>query len=274
MRFGLDVPVNGPYADPRLLAEMAAEAEAAGWDGFFLQDTLNGDLPAADPWISLAAVALATHRMRIGILVNALPRRRPWQVARQAATVDHLSGGRVVVGAGLGYSEVDFTPFGEEWDLRTRAAMLDEALDVLAGVWSGEPFSYAGRHYRLDGVTLGPAPVQTPRIPVWPAAGWPNRRPLARAARWDGVYLMTVHQKTGELLRPADIAEVVAAVAAQRAGQAFEVAFNAVRSADTAEQVGEFAAAGGTWWVELASDEAEGGLAAYRDRIRQGPPAV
>ncbi|MEV0719171.1 LLM class flavin-dependent oxidoreductase [Asanoa sp. NPDC050611] len=268
MRFALDVPVSGDYADPVLLAQLAAEAEAAGWDGFFLQDGINTPEPMADPWISLGLVAAATERIRIGVMVTPLARRRPWQVARQATTVDRLSSGRMTLGVGLGFGEVDFSPFGEEWDARARAGILDEGLEVVAGLWTGRPFSFAGRHFRLDDVTIAPPPVQEPRIPVWVAAGWPNRRPLARAARWDGVYLMTVHQRTGELLRPADIAEVVAELG--RPG--LDVAFNVVRAADLARQVEEFAAAGGTWWVELASDDADGGLPAYRERIKDGPP--
>jgi alkanesulfonate monooxygenase SsuD/methylene tetrahydromethanopterin reductase-like flavin-dependent oxidoreductase (luciferase family) len=265
MKFGLDVPVDGPYADPHLLVKMATEAEAAGWDGFFLQDAFASESAVADPWVSLTAVAVHTRRMRIGILVTPLPRRRPWQVARQAATIDHLSGGRVTFAAGIGYSPVDFTPFGEAWDARVRAAKLDEALDVVTGLWSGSPFSYAGRHYTLEDALVRPAPVQQPRIPVWLAAGWPNRRPLARAVRWDGVYLMTVHQRTGELLRPADIAAV-----REAAPPDFDIAFNAVRDSVNAAQVRSFADAGATWWVELAPDE--GGPPAYRDRIRHGPP--
>jgi alkanesulfonate monooxygenase SsuD/methylene tetrahydromethanopterin reductase-like flavin-dependent oxidoreductase (luciferase family) len=260
MRFGLDVPVDGPYADPRLLAEMAAEAEAAGWDGFFLQDVLASADPVAEPWLSLAAVALRTSRMRIGILVTPLARRRPWEVARQAATVDHLSGGRLVLGVGLGYSEADFTPFGDDWDARARAARLDEALDVVAGLWRGEPFSYAGRHYRLDAVTLRPSPLQRPRIPIWAAAGWPRRRPLARAARHDGVYLMTVHQETGDRLGPDEIAAVRAVLPAG------DIAVNPAGTADPRA----YEDAGATWWVELAPGE--GGPDAYRDRIRAGPP--
>ncbi|GIF73283.1 LLM class flavin-dependent oxidoreductase [Asanoa siamensis] len=273
MRYGLDVPVSGDYADPRLLASLAADAEAAGWDGFFLQDGVNAAEPMADPWIALGVVALATSRLRIGVLVTPLARRRPWQVARQATTLDQLSGGRLTLGAGLGFSAVDFTPFGEPWDARTRAEMLDEALSVVTGLWSGSPFSFHGRHYRLDEVTIAPPPVQRPRVPVWLAAGWPNRRPLARAARWDGVYLMTAHQRTGELLEPADVAGAVAELGVVGAG--FDVAFNAVRPSApelASARVREFAAAGGTWWVELAPPPSEGGPSAYRSRIRGGPP--
>ena len=278
MRFGLDVPVGGAYADPWLLARMAAEAERAGWDGFFVQDVLNSAEPIADPWICLAAVALQTRRLRLGVMLTPLSRRRPWQVARQAATIDHLSGGRLVLGAGLGFTADDFVPFGEEWDPRLRAGRLDEALEIVTGLWTGGPFSFTGAHYRLDQVTIGPAPVQRPRIPVWVAAGWPHRRPLARAARWDGVYLMTVHQRTGQLLSPSDVAEVVAAVAAlRRAGRDdFDVAFNAIPSADpatTARQVRDLAEAGGTWWIEFAPEPTDGGPDRYRERIRRGPPA-
>jgi alkanesulfonate monooxygenase SsuD/methylene tetrahydromethanopterin reductase-like flavin-dependent oxidoreductase (luciferase family) len=258
MRFGLDVPVDGRYADPRMLASMAAEAEAAGWDGFFLQDVLVSDDPVADPWLSLAAVALATTRVRIGILLTPLSRRRPWQVARQAATLDHLSGGRLVLGAGLGYSPTDFTPFGEEWDARSRAERLDEALAIIDGLWRGAPFSFAGRHFSVRDATLRPPPVQRPRIPVWVAAGWPRRRPLARASRWDGAYLMTVHQETDEMLRPEDVAAVRAATTTR------EIALNPAPGVAPKE----YADAGATWWLELAP---EGGPAAYRDRIRAGP---
>lgn len=272
MRYGLDVPVSGEYADPRLLAEMAADAEDAGWDGFFLQDVLHTADPVAEPWISLAAVALRTQRLRIGIMLTPLARRRPWQVARQAATIDNLSRGRLVFGAGLGYSSVDFTPFGEEWDGRVRAGKLDEALEIVIGLWSGEPYSFAGVHHRLDDVVMRPAPTQSPRIPVWAAAGWPRRRPIERAARWDGVYLMTVHQDTRELLTPADVAAAVAALRAAGSRPGFDIAFNTERQGDVAEQVHAFAAAGGTWWIELADDK--GGPKAYRERMRNGPPVA
>ena len=134
MRFGLDVPVDGPYADPRLLAQLAGEAERAGWDGFFTQDVLSLPDPIADPWIALTAVVLATERMTVGSMLTPLPRRRPWEAARQAVTLDRLSGGRLVFGAGLGYAEHEFASFGDDPDPKVRgAARLDEALDIVAG---------------------------------------------------------------------------------------------------------------------------------------------
>ena len=272
MKFGLDVPVSGAYADPHLLADLAAEAEAAGWDGIFLQDGIGGPDPMLDPWLSLAAVALRTERIKLGVFLTPLPRRRPWEVARQAVTVDHLSRGRLIFGAALGYSDVDFAPFGEEWDAKVRAEKLDESLEILTGLWSGEPYSFAGRHYHLDEVRFLPRAVQTPRVPVWVAAGWPRRGPLRRAARWDGVYLMTVHQESGELLTPADVGAVTRYLAAERTGRPpLEVGVNAALTGDPTRDpaaVQAFADAGVTWWIELDDDSPE----SYLRRIRTGPP--
>jgi alkanesulfonate monooxygenase SsuD/methylene tetrahydromethanopterin reductase-like flavin-dependent oxidoreductase (luciferase family) len=209
MRYGLDVSVAGAFADPRLIADLAAEAEAAGWDGFFVWDCVFGGepggsaVPLLNPWVTLAAVAVATSRIRIGAMVTPLARHRPWQVSREAVTLDHLSGGRVTLGVGLGHRAEEFADLGEDPDPRTRAQKLDEGIAVLEAVWRGESVDFTGKVYRLRGVTLLPRPVQRPRIPIWAAAGWPRRRPLRRAARWDGVYLMTVNQRTNEYLTPA-----------------------------------------------------------------------
>ena len=273
MRFGLDVPIDGAYADPRMLGRLAAEAERAGWDGFFVQDVLSSGEAVADPWIALTAVVLATERLAVGSMLTPLPRRRPWEVARQAATLDRLSGGRLIFAAGLGYAEQDFTPFGDAWDPVVRAEKLDEGLDIISGLWSGEPFSYRGKHYELDQAMLRPGPLQSPRIPVWLAAGWPRRKPLRRAARWDGVYLMTVRQDTEQLLSPDDVAQVADFLREQRGdGSTGEIAFNPEESSDageTRDRVQAFSEAGATWWLELAPD---GGPDAYFERIRNGPP--
>src|SRR5690349_14349952 len=131
MKFGLDVPTTGQYADARILAQLAAEAEAAGWDGFFLWDVLLGDQPIIDPWIALTAIALQTSRIKIGLIVLPLPRHRPWLIARQLANLDQLSQGRVICIVGTGHSERDFSSFGEEADPVIRAQQLDEGLQVL-----------------------------------------------------------------------------------------------------------------------------------------------
>jgi len=191
MRFAVGVPTVREYGDPPLLLELATSAERAGWDGVFLWDHLvyrPGD-PVADPWTTLAAIAAATSTIRLGVCMTILARRRPWKVARETATLDVLSGGRLVFGVSLGsLGQEEFEAFGEDPDPRVRAERLDEGLEIVSGLWSGEPFSFRGRHYRVDQTVFRPTPVQAPRIPVWVAGQWPNRRPFRRAARWDGVF--------------------------------------------------------------------------------------
>ena len=225
MRYGIHFHNYGEYADPHLLIDLAVEAEVAGWDGVFVCDhltvrTVAGPAPVADPWIALAAIAMATKTVKVGPMVTALPRRRPWQIASETATLDHLSGGRVILGLGSGTSiERSFTPFGEELDLRARAEMLDEGLSVLAGLWSGEPITFAGKHYNVYDATFLPRPVQTPRIPVWIAGNWPHKKPFRRAARWDGFFadVEGVDWERGEIMTPESFREIVAYVRSQRA---------------------------------------------------------
>jgi alkanesulfonate monooxygenase SsuD/methylene tetrahydromethanopterin reductase-like flavin-dependent oxidoreductase (luciferase family) len=277
MRFALDVSTAETYSDARLLSEPAVLAEHAGWDGFFVWDTLltgaASPIPVADPWITLAAIAMSTQRIRIGAMITPLARRRPWLVARQVATLDQLSGGRMVFGAGLGFSARDFSAFGEVVDARVRAERLDEALDILAGLWKGQPFSFSGKHFSVEDVTLLPRPVQS-RIPIWVAAYWPNRRPLRRAARWDGL----LPGKTNDAeLSVDEFAEMVAYVRARRSrGKPFAVAVYGVSPADplaAAEVVRPWMEAGATWWREAIEDSL-GSADVMRERIRHGPPRL
>jgi alkanesulfonate monooxygenase SsuD/methylene tetrahydromethanopterin reductase-like flavin-dependent oxidoreductase (luciferase family) len=280
MKYGLDIPTAGTYADPRILAELAAEAEEAGWDGFFIWDVLFAEsqaaVPVIDPWVALAAITMRTRRIKIGAFLTPLPRRRPWQVARETVTLDLLSNGRLIFGAALGYQARDFTAFGEEYGARMRAEKLDEALEVLKALWSGETFSFQGKHYQVNDVCFLPKPLQVPRIPVWLAGGWPKRKPLRRAAQWDGIYLMTVNQVTGELLTPEEISEIVAYLKANREGNGpFDIAVNGETPADPrkgAEIVRPYYEAGATWWVEYEASRQS--FEEYRKRIRQGPPRV
>lgn len=181
MLFGLDVSNYGKYADPRTLAGLAREAEESGWDGFFIFDhILSTDFsaPLFDPWIALAAIAMNTERLRIGPMVTPAPRRRPWKLARETISLDHLSNGRLILGVGLdGPPDREFDTFDESGDARVRAGLLNEGLDVLAGMWTGEPFAYDGEHYRVKEQVFLPTPVQSPRIPVWVSAKWRNRGP-------------------------------------------------------------------------------------------------
>lgn len=283
MHFGIHIHNFGEYSDPRLLADLAIDAEQAGWDGAFVCDHLTAEAngrpePVANPWIALAAMALATRRVRIGPLVTPLPRRRPWQLASETVTLDRLSDGRLILGVGSGTGLAQsFTPFGEEPSARGRADLLDEGLDVLTGLWSGAPFSHHGAHYQVDDVALLPRPIQQPRIPVWVAGTWPHRRPFRRAARWDGFFadVEGVDWARGEIMTPGDLGEMVEYVKAQRADdRPFDVVIGGHSPADPADAaafLAPYEGAGLTWWVE-AIHPAYGSVDELRKRIRGGPP--
>jgi alkanesulfonate monooxygenase SsuD/methylene tetrahydromethanopterin reductase-like flavin-dependent oxidoreductase (luciferase family) len=283
MRHAIIVPNFDTYADPRLLADLAREAERAGWDGFFVWDHIlverDWRVEIADPWILLAAMAVATERIRIGPMVTPLPRRRPWVLARQAVTLDHLSAGRLILGVGLGFPpDAEFEAFGEEPDIHVRAEKLDEGLAILAGLWSGEPFAFEGRHYHLGEMTFLPRPVQSPRIPIWVAAVWPNRRPLERAARWDGATPIRMSNDPEDLwLSPDEIGVIRAEIDAGRQADAptcdiIVMGETPGDDPDRARAVVEpYERAGATWWAECLNPM-RGPLETTRERIAAGPP--
>lgn len=282
MRYAVNVPNFEDYGDARTVAGLAADAEAAGWDGFFVWDHLAfvkaWRLRIADPWMLLTAVALATERLRLGPMVTPLPRRRPWKLARETVTLDRLSGGRLVLGVGLGEPpEDEYGSFGEPTDPVVRAAMLDEGLEVLTRLWSGETVSFEGRHYRVDQVAFQPTPVQRPRIPIWVAGAWPRPGPLRRAARFDGSCPLKV-DATGELatLEPDELRQLLAVVRRHRADPAapFDVLLGGTTPPDPAAaraMLEPLAEAGMTWWQETV-DPRQTDLEAFRRRVRQGPP--
>ena len=263
---GLAVPCFAE--DPMELAELGVEAERAGFDGFFLWDHIvfsnTGEgPPIVDPWLVLAVVAARTTRIRLGTMITPVPRRRPWQLAKETTTLDRLSNGRLILGVGIGSPAYgDFGIFHEPADERVRAELLDEGLDILAGLWSGERFSYQGRHFTLDPVRFTPTPVQRPRIPVWVGGVLPAARPIARAARWDGMVPIRFAERA--LVRPsaADMADAGAKIAAARAAAGSPAEFDLVVWAEVAElpaQVPEIARpyqdSGVTWWIETAKPE-------------------
>jgi alkanesulfonate monooxygenase SsuD/methylene tetrahydromethanopterin reductase-like flavin-dependent oxidoreductase (luciferase family) len=280
MKFAINLSNLDIYSNPHLVVELARDAERAGWDGFFIWDMLLYDtvkyLPAADPWITLAAVAATTHQMRIGPIITALPRRRPWKVAREAVTLDHLSNGRVTLGVGLGFQpHADFTPFGEERDDKARAAKLDEGLAIMTGLWSGQPFSYHGQHYHLDEIVFLPQPVQTPRIPIWLTGLWPNKRPFRRAAQWDGIF---PSQRGGGWITPDEVKDSVAYIRAHRQIVApIDVVYSGETPGDDPVKASDIVAlwqeAGVTWWLEFIAHW-RGPLDEMQMRIRQGPPRL
>jgi alkanesulfonate monooxygenase SsuD/methylene tetrahydromethanopterin reductase-like flavin-dependent oxidoreductase (luciferase family) len=280
VRFAIGVPTVREYGDPCLLVELAREAESSGWDGFFVWDHLlygHGD-PVADPWTTTAAIAAATATVRLGVMVSALARRRPWKVARETATLDHLSGGRLVFGAGLGSIPEEYSGFGEDADNRVRAQRLDEGLDILTGLWTGERFAHRGRHYSVEPTVFLPTPLQSPRIPVWIAGRWPNLRPFRRAAQWDGVFPTQEGLGHDETMSPGQLRTVVAYTLEHREERqgALDVileGYTPSHSHQAHELLAPYAEAGLTWWIEKIG-WFRGSVEDMRRRVRQGPPAA
>jgi Luciferase-like monooxygenase len=279
LRYGLELP-NGGVDDVRGLVELGRLAEQAGWDGVFMEDHVihhNGpDAPTYDPWMLLTGIALGTERVRLGPMVTPLARRRPWKVAREAVTLDYLSNGRVILGVGLGDTRHDegIAGVGEVTDDRRRAVMLDEALDVVAGLWSGLPFSYTGQHFQIHDVTFSPPPLQQPRIPIWVGGKWPLKGPMERAARWDGFHGHKVHGSDEPfLLSPADVEELKTFVASRRpSATPFDIAMGGASRGDDWEGerdvMRSLAEAGATWWIEYIPPDS---LATMRAVVERGP---
>jgi len=282
MKYALNLPNGGDWSDPGTLAGLAHLAEESGWDGVFLEDYIvwqsQQDVPTYDPWITLAAMAMRTKRIRLGTNVTPLARRRPWKVAREAVTLDHLSHGRIILGVGLGdtgesvESDVSFTHFGEVMDARRRAQMLDEALDVIVGLWSGEPFNYNGKYYQIKEVRFVPRPIQTPRIPIWVGGGWPLKGPTQRATRWDGsrLYKHQAHSMT-----PDDIRALQTFVEQQRGSlEGYDIVVSSSRKNPDGEAerayVKSLAEAGATWCAEYLSPHL-GNLETVQAHIARGP---
>ena len=271
MRSGLFLPLFDELADPAVVARLSAEAEEAGWHGVFVWDHVRWREPVlavADPWITLAAVAAATRSVRLGPMVTPLARRRPVKVARETATLDWLSGGRLTLGVGLGSDQFgsEFSVTGEELDERRRARMLDESLDILTAAWSGEPVQHRGEHYTVDGMRFLPRPVQRPGVPVWVAGLYGKPRPLRRAARYQG--FMPVN-----LDHPGQIGQIAADLSAlpQAAGTAAQP-YDVVAALPPSSDPAPYAAAGATWWlVEFPAQGTTADL--VRAVIREGPAA-
>lgn len=286
MKYGVYLPNFGPFGDARVMASLAQDAEAAGWDGFFIWDHVARPIvnPLVDPFVALTAIAMATEQIRFGPMVTPLARRRPQVVARQAASLDVLSGGRLIMGVGLGSGRpVEWAHFGEETDMKTRAAMTDEALDILAGLWTGEPFSYEGVHYQVGESHFLPPPIQQPRIPIWIAGYYPAKPPMRRAARWDGMFILFGEADD----TVAALRETLAYVHEHRTQDSpFDAVYLDISPAGTPESaIADLAAhakdAGATWWLANIAPwrygiawEATWDAAAMRDTILAGPPKI
>ena len=285
MHTGLYLPNFGSWGDPTAMVNLATDAEASGWDGFFIWDHIGGfENAMVDPWVALGAVAQATSTITIGTTVTPVPRRRPQKLARETSTVDRLSGGRFVFGVGSGEGAPEFDSMGENTVHKERGAMLDEALDVITELWTGESVNHRGAYYTVEGARFAPTPVQKPRIPIWVGGFWPYKRPMRRAARWDGV-MPLLRLSDGESEAEA-LRACVDYISSHRETTApFDVVYSGVTPGDdptrAAEIVGPLADAGATWWLEaIAPYRYDEGFAEpwntekLRERVLRGPPRI
>ncbi|MBI5957113.1 MAG: LLM class flavin-dependent oxidoreductase [Chloroflexi bacterium] len=266
-----------PFGDARSAAEMAQLAEQAGWDGFFVFETVWGP----DAWILLTAAAMKTETIRLGTMITPVSRMKPWKLASETATLDHLSGGRVILAVGLGAVDTGFAEFGEVTDRKQRAELLDEGLDILTGLWRGQPFSYQGKHYQIKECKfpLTPPPlVQQPRIPIWVVGAWPRPKSMARVIQWDGLLPVKMDDKKQHQPATPDDLRAMQAYIAERRTQT--TPFDVVMEGQTpgkdrakdAAVVRPFIEAGATWWLEAMWQTQSADLDVVRTRIRLGPP--
>ena len=269
-----------PSGDARVAADFAFEAEQAGWDGFFVWEPVWG----IDAWVSLTAAAMRTQHIKLGTMITPLSRMRPWELASKTATLDHLSNGRVILAVGLGATDTGFAEFGEVTDRKTRAELLDEGLDILTGLWRGQPFTYDGKHYHIKPTTFfpPPPPVQQPRIPIWVVGAWPRTKSMQRTLRYDGL-LPNVLNEHGEHIPPTPdhIRDIATYIRQHRSdATSFDIVVEGKTAGDdravASSIVQPWIDAGATWWIEALwpSPDQPTDLSAVQHRIKQGPPRV
>ncbi len=269
-----------PQGDVHSIPEMAQEAEEAGWDAVFIPDCISIETPTVppqpfyDPWVMLALMTARTQRIRLGTLLTPPSRRRPWKLARETSTLDQASHGRLVLPVGLGAAADDagFYSVGEVMDTKERAQLLDESLEILTGLWSGQPFHYDGKHHHIQNMTLLPAPVQSPRIPIWVVGVWPRKKSMQRVLRYDG---LIPQRSDNEPLMPQDVCAMKRYIDEKRTlTTPFDIVIEGETPGNDLDRarsiVKEWLDAGATWWIEArwgatSTDE-------VRARIRQGPP--
>ncbi len=271
MHFGIEIVPFGEFAEAQNIVRLAQAAEAAGWEALWVWDHLAMPYGVADPWVTLTAVAANTSTLKILPGVAALPRYKPHLLARLLASLDRLSNGRFILGAGLGAIHGEFANVGENSTYQTRAAMLDEMLDLLAAFATGEPVTHHGPHYNIDNLAILPPPLQQPRYPVW--IGGDSPAAYRRAARWDGWIIGTINENSKITLPPEALAQRVAAIQRLRLANLPPLAF----AVDGISQPGEtalakeYAAAGATWWFEVLFG-LRGSIDELLARVQAGPP--
>jgi hypothetical protein len=252
-----------PFGDARTAANLARDAEQAGWDAFFVWEPVWG----IDAWVALTAAAMVTEKIRLGTMLTPVSRMRPWKLASETATLDNLSGGRVILAVGFGAIDTGFAEFGEATDRKTRAELLDEGLDIVTGLWRGQPFEYNGKHYRIKptGFHMPPPPVQKP-IPIWVVGAWKSEKSMTRVLKYDGLLPNVMKDGKHVPATPEDI----------RATTPFDIVWEGTTPGDhrlkAKSMVQPYADAGATWWNETAWEEKD--IDKVRERIKQGPPRI
>lgn len=267
-----------PYGDAKTAARLAQEAEQAGWDGFFVWEPVWG----IDAWVCLTAAAMRTSTIRLGTMLTPISRMRPWKLASETATLDNLSDGRVILAVGLGAVDSGFIPFGEVTDKKIRAELMDEGLDILTGLWKGQPFTYQGKHYKVQPTDFmpPPPPVQQPRIPIWMVGGYPSEKSMARAMKYDGLIPNILKKTDGKLaaahdLTPDHVREMMSYVESHRTQTTpYDVIAEGTTPTDDPVRakaiVQEWENAGATWWLESMWNVS--GEKNLLKRIQKGPP--
>jgi alkanesulfonate monooxygenase SsuD/methylene tetrahydromethanopterin reductase-like flavin-dependent oxidoreductase (luciferase family) len=275
MRYGFVLPSG----DARLAADAAAAAEQAGWDGFFVWEPVWGN----DAWVSLTAAAMLTERIRLGTMLSPIARMRPWKLASEAASLDNLSGGRVILGIGLGAPDSGYAAFGEVIDRRARAELTDEGLAILTGLWAGQPFSFSGKHYQVRPTEFAPPapPVQQPRIPIWVVGAHGRAPSMRRAAAYDGLLPTVIDAKGRHTLKLAHMPAILAELRELRGDDApYEIIVEGETPGGdprvAAKKVRPWAKAGATWWLETmwSLPRETPPREAIFSRLEQGPPRI
>lgn len=265
MHYGIYVPNFGAFGDGRQLRDLALEAESAGWDGFFLWDHLVADPPVADPWVALGATASVTRTIRFGPLIVPLPRRRPWKVALEAATLQRISDGRLILGAGMGVPW-DYDRFGEPSDVATRAAKLEEGVHLLRQLLSGENIDHRGPHYQAHGMVLAKT-----ALPIWVGGFWPRSAPVHAAATADGVFPNLRDPRSATGFRPPTLDEAARIredfIASGGRSDADLIVMSVGAPSDI--DIAAYEPAGVTWWLETAWDTS---IQDFRRKVKEGPP--
>jgi hypothetical protein len=277
-KYGIALIQFNEFSDPNLVVDFAMEAEKAGWDGIFLCDHLyysREELNSiSETWVQLSAIAAKTQKIKIGTYVSPLPRYLPWQLAKMTATLDILSKGRLILGVGLGGPAVEYEAFGGEYDTRILAEKMEESLVIIQGLWLGEPFSYSGKHYKIDNVCLLPKPLQTPRIPIIIGGEWPNKKPFIRAAKYDGA--APIHQKFPQELSVDDFKEIKSFIEQNRTSdEPFEILKTGTgyfAPDQRIKMINSYLDAGITWWLEHVNTLMQPSVEEMRKIVQQGPP--